>query len=384
MTPDGWRRRYAARLHAAAIALLIVVAGMLAAPASGSTQTTRPGTSIGTRDVPVYAYFYQWFNRTSWSRAKIDYPLAGRYSSDDRTVLRRQIAQAQAAGLTGFLTSWKSTDTLNRRLQMLLDEARPRGFDVGVVYEALDFQRKPLAINIVHHDLTELVARWGRALTTGKFARPVIIWTGTADYSVAEIRSVHDALGGRAYLLASAKSAADYRRVAPFVDGDAYYWSSANPGTTYTRNRLDALARVVHEHQGIWLAPALAGFDGRPLHHARVVTRDRGRTLTRSLADAYASHPDAIGVISWNEWSENTYIEPGARYGRQELTALAAYLRAQGAATSAFAHSGAHHVPASPESRAQWTGLHAVAFLTAATLVGFGLVLVQTRQRRRP
>ena len=33
---------------------------------------------------PLFAYYYIWFNADSWNRAKIDYPLLGRYSSDDR------------------------------------------------------------------------------------------------------------------------------------------------------------------------------------------------------------------------------------------------------------------------------------------------------------
>jgi len=369
--PRG-RERHGERWARTVIALMILLVGLLAAAPAGVA-------SPSTRGIPVYAYFYQWFVKTSWSRAKIDYPLAGRYSSDDRVVLRRQITQAQAAGLTGFLTSWKSTPTLNRRLQLLLDEARPRGFDVGVVYEALDFDRRPLPIATVRHDLTELVGRWGSDLTSDAFARPVIIWTGTADYSAAAICSVRDALAGRAQLLASAKSAADYERVAACVGGDAYYWSSAHPGTSYTRSRLDALSDAVHRHGGIWLAPASPGFDGRTLHHTRVVARDHGRTLTRSLADAWSSHPDAVGVISWNEWSENTYIEPGRRYGVQELTALADYLRAKGSAQARPAVRAGQ--PARPGAEHGWTGLRAGIVLTAATVLGCGCALIRVRRR---
>lgn len=354
-------------------AALLVVGVLLACPAS----TARASTRAQGAPVPVYAYFYQWFNHTSWNRAKVDYPLAGRYSSDDRNVLQSQITQAQQAGLSGFLTSWKSTPTLNRRLQMLLDVARPRDFDVGVVYEALDFRRKPLPIGTVRHDLVQLVTRWQAPLTSRSFGRPVIIWTGTADYPVQQIRQVRDALGGRAYLLASAKSAADYDRVAAYVDGDAYYWSSANPGTAYTRQRLDAIAAAVHRHHGIWLAPALAGFDGRTLGHQRVVPRDDGQALVRSLDDAFSSRPDAVGVISWNEWSENTYVEPGKRYGKQELDTLAGYLHVRHGNAPAAASMARAGDPA-------WAGLQAAAVLAAATLLVGGFILRRARRRRRP
>lgn len=337
------------------------------APATASAPASR-------EQVPVYAYFYQWFNPTSWNRAKVDHPLAGDYSSDDRAVLRQQIGQAQSAGLTGFLTSWKSTPVLNRRLQMLLDEAAPRHFDIGVVYEALDFRRRPLPIATVRHDMVELVTRWGPQLSS-RFGRPVIIWTGTQHYSVADVRRVRAAIGGRADLLASAKSAEEYRRLAAYVDGDAYYWSSANPGTAYTRRRLHDLAAAVHGHHGIWLAPALAGFDGRTLGHTRTVPRDQGQTLLKSFQDALGSRPDAVGVISWNEWSENTYIEPGHRYGRQELDALAGVLPHQ------------HGVPpatrTSPLSTPPWTGIQAAGALAAGTLVVGAFVARRARLRSR-
>ena len=65
---------------------------------------------------PLFAYYYIWFNASSWNRAKIDYPLLGRYSSDDRGVMRAHVAWAKQAGIDGFIVSWKSTPVLNRRL----------------------------------------------------------------------------------------------------------------------------------------------------------------------------------------------------------------------------------------------------------------------------
>ncbi len=76
--------------------------------------------------IPKLAYYYIWFDSTSWNRAKIDYPLLGNYSSDDRTIMRQHILWAKAAGIEGFIVSWKSTDVLNRRLEQLTDLARKK------------------------------------------------------------------------------------------------------------------------------------------------------------------------------------------------------------------------------------------------------------------
>lgn len=377
----GPRRAFAVTLTVLAAALCWTAASGAAAPRphSGAPSATTPAASASSRgaQIPVFAYFYQWFNPSSWDRAKQDLPLAGKYSSDDPHVLRHQVETARSAGIDGFLTSWKSTATLNRRLDLLISVARSERLDLGVVYEALDFSRRPLPISKVRDDMSYLVTTRGAELTSSYYGRPVIIWTGIDQYSLQDVQSVRSALGGRAYLLAASKQVADYERVASLVDGEAYYWSSADPGSAATSAKLSAMSTAVHSHGGIWLAPAASGFDGRTLGGTRVINRNNGETLVHSLANAFATSPDGIGIISWNEWSENTYIEPGHKYGEQELTALRNYLRAhsQGVATPAAADSAGGGGSA-------WTGARAALTLTAV-MAGLALVLAERQRRRR-
>jgi hypothetical protein len=158
-----------------------VSAPSVSAPSVSAPSSSQSGapTASGSKPIPVYAYFYQWFSASSWARAKVDYPLAGRYSSDDPKVLATQISQAKGAGIDGFLTSWKNTATLDRRLDLLINTAKGQNFDLGVVYEALDFSRHPLPVATVQKDMVYLVDQWGSALTSRYYGRPVIIWTGT-------------------------------------------------------------------------------------------------------------------------------------------------------------------------------------------------------------
>lgn len=360
-------RAASGRLPAAVLALLLLVG-----TASGGRAEPAP---TGPAHVPVYAYFYQWYTEGSWNRAKQDFPLAGRYDSSDVQVLRAQVRQARAAGIEGFLTSWKSTVTLNRRLALLTAVAEQEQLDLGIVYEALDFSRRPLPISVVKADLLHLAATW--KVTSRFFSRPVVIWTGTDDFSVSDVAAVHAALAGRVLLLAAAKQVAGYERVADVVDGEAYYWSSADPRSAATAVKLKAMAKAVHAHHGTWLAPAAPGFDGRTLGHTRVVERQSGGTLRQSLDNAFGSNPDAVGVISWNEWSENTYIEPGERYGRQDLDVLARYLKASQPAQPA--RSGPVLQP-TVRHDSQWSGLRALAALLA---ISVSSAVVLTRRRRR-
>src|SRR5206468_1498553 len=51
--------------------------------------------------------------------------------------------------------------------------------------------------------------------------------------------------------------------------------------------------------------------------------RKGGDTLRREYNAAIGSSPDAVGLISWNEFSENSHIEPSERYGERYLQVLA-------------------------------------------------------------
>ena len=101
----------------------------------------------------LFAYYYIWFNAGSWNRAKIDYPLLGRYSSDDRGVMERHVSWAKQAGIDGFIVSWKSTPVLNRRLERLIEVADAQDFKLLVIYQGLDFHRQPLPASRVGADL---------------------------------------------------------------------------------------------------------------------------------------------------------------------------------------------------------------------------------------
>lgn len=352
----------------------------LTAPSASAGSAPAP-TSAGT-PIPVYAYFYQGFNAMSWDHAKLDLPLAGPYNSDDPQVLRNQVGQAKSAGIDGFLTSWKSTDTLDRRLDLLVHAAQSQNFDLGVVYGALDFLKQPLPVETVKHDMVYLVQRWASLLTSRYYGRLVIIWTGTDQYSTAEVRAVKAALGNRVYLLATAHNVSGYERVAKIVDGESYYWPSADPTSSTTIAKLAALSQAVHDHHGLWVAPAASGYNGSALGGTRVIGRDNGRTLVTAMDNAYASTPDAVAVISWNEWSENTSIEPGRKYGDRELQALRAYLRARGEAIP----TGLNLADSSEgDSLSGWTGARAAVTLAMMTIVTVLFVSLREplRARRR-
>jgi hypothetical protein len=324
----------------ASICLAALAAVSLLAPTHASATVfatpavpTEPATS--TVPVPLLAYYYIWYDTKSWDRAKDDYPELGRYSSDDPAVMARHVDLAKQAGIDGFIVSWKSTDTLNRRLDQLTRIASANGLKLALIYEGLDFHRNPLPVERVHRDLTEAAERYTRAPAFAIFDRPLVIWSGTWQFSPEEIARVVRPLRDRLLILGSERTPEGVRRLAGLVDGNAYYWSSVDPRRTPGyRRKLAAMEQTVHAQGGLWVAPAAPGFDARKLGSTRVVERRDGATLVEALGAAMASSPDAIGLISWNEFSESSHMEPSLRYGRRYLDHLTSFQRAPQAETA--------------------------------------------------
>jgi hypothetical protein len=306
-------------LRRRALLVLALVLTASAAGAGGSAHAAAAGTPI-----PTWAYYYIWYTATSWNRAKIDYPQLGRYSSDEPSVMRTQIRLAKQAGIDGFIVSWKSTPTLNRRLALLARLAAREHFHLSVIYQGLNFARRPLPVVRIGHDLGYFVRRFAPMPAFQGAGRPLVIWSGTWEFSARDLASVTSRYRDRLQILASERSPADYEAKAAAFDGDAYYWSSVNPDTFpgYVA-KLTAMSRAVHRSGGRWIAPAAPGFDGHLVGHPTVVARKGGDTLRREVAAAERSNPDAVGLISWNEFSENSQVEPSHRYGATALKVLA-------------------------------------------------------------
>ena len=296
---------------------------------ASATAAPEPGECSGRVPVqpdqaPVLAHFYIWFTSSSWYRAKTDFPAIGRYSSNDTSVMRQQVTQAREAGIDGFIVSWKSTDTLNPRLAALRDIAAEMDFKLAITYQAQDFDRNPLPVAQVQQDLKWLADTYANDSVFHVLgSRPVVALSGTWLYSEEELRSITEPVASQLMVLATEKDVEGYQRVAPAVEGELYYWSSADPAETAGyQEKLLAMANAAREDCGVWVAPVSPGFDAREVGGSAIVDRRDGETLRRSWEAGLATVPDAIGVISWNEFSENTHIEPSKAFGTRYVDAL--------------------------------------------------------------
>lgn len=317
--------RNASRSFGTSLLHLWLVVTVLFLPACAPSPTQASNASAEVSDpIPVLAYYYIWFDTQSWDRAKTDYPILGRYSSSNIEVMRQHVKWAKAAGIKGFIVSWKSTDKLNQRLEQLIQVAEEENFKLAIIYQGLDFNRDPLPIQQVDADLSYFMDHFAERQPFYIYEKPLVIWSGTWKYSREDIESV--VLGKREHLLilASERTLEGYSRLADLVDGNAYYWSSVNPDTfPGYPEKLTAMGQAIHKNGGLWIAPAAPGFDARLIGGTTVVERKNGETLQIQFNTAMQSSPDAIGLISWNEFSENSHIEPSENYGKRYLDVLA-------------------------------------------------------------
>jgi len=104
-----------------------------------------------------------------------------------------------------------------------------------------------------------------------------------------------------------------------------------------------------------------------------VVDRKDGQTLQTQFNTALQSSPDAIGLISWNEFSENSHIEPSENYDHRYLNVLAKIRHVPGPVVNDFDSS-------EPGDTLNKVGMDRVAALgLVGLLVVVGLFIIVRR-----
>ncbi|HEX8303656.1 MAG TPA: endo-1,3-alpha-glucanase family glycosylhydrolase [Jatrophihabitans sp.] len=368
-------------LSALLLLAVLVVQGPVQAPGTAAARlvaTTSPASPPGP---PLFAYYYQWFTPKSWDRAKTDLPELGAYSSDDPWVMRKHIQQAKAAGIAGFIVSWKDTATNTRRLRALMTVAAEERFLLSMIYQGLDFDRNPLPAARVAADFSTFAKEFAFNPVFARLGgKPLTIFSGTWAYSHADVARITSTVRPRVLVLSTEKNVEGYRRLADVTDGDAYYWSSVNPATNKNYAvKLAEMGAAVHADGKYWIAPFAPGFDARLVGGTKAVARNDGSILRTEYATALRSSPDALGLISWNEFSENTHVEPSKKFGTRYLQVLAELRNTNAPVPRSAVDSSAQPVPTEPGREIPTVGL----LIGLPLLLLAGLTLVGRRLRRR-
>ena len=286
----------------------------------------------------VLAHYYPWYTAETWSDPQMaDRPLRI-YSTEAQPDVNAEAVMAHGAGVDAWVVSWQGLEAgggfNDVRMRIALEAARAAGMRACVYTETYvanptNDASRGIDPRTLFEWLVDIVDRYGSHpayLRVG--GRPVIFTYAAsllpqADWAevLARLRST-----GRDPLIVG-----DFARstLLEAFDGEYQYSNVFSSG--------DALAGVVRaeslrvrtfnllregDRRRVWVASVTPGFDDSHLvarTTPRIVDRSAGAVYDDQWSKAIDTGADWVVVTSWNEWWENTEVEPGQRYGRAYL-----------------------------------------------------------------
>lgn len=323
-----------------------------------------PAGAAAASPLTVAAYYYPWYGPKglSWdlgyARGLLDPPeppALGEYESNDPAVIAQHYAWAQEYGVDVFVCSWSGPGSFGDRTirDGLLPSPARGSTQIALFYESL--QRLGLGTDArVHLDdaaIARLVSDFDYIARTyfsdpGYYridGRPVVVLYASRIYrgAVAEaIHAIRDRLetvyGVDPYLIGdeiSWTNAPDPARIRLFdaITGYTPYDRTQPAGWPTSTRYEEAVARRMEEFEAVaraahvaFVPDALPGFDDlgfRPAQEHHVLPRsigpgaDPASVFEASLEQARRFIDPSLGLLavtSWNEWYEDSQIEPTA------------------------------------------------------------------------
>ncbi len=276
----------------------------------------------------VLAFYYPWYDPDSWSSPALeDHPLIP-YSSDDMTAITRHINWAQQYGIHGFISSWWGSGNFRDiSFTKLLTATLGTDFKVTIYFETLGerFRTPQDVIDQLEYVLDSYGDHPNFLRYRGK---PVIFL-----YSVEGVARKHgqtplqawqailDQIRADGYDAVWIGHTFDTSYLEVFDGLHAYGFYAEDLPEVYSS--VSGQVRTYHFLQApnaerkIWVPAVMPGYDddllGRP--GAWYLDRAIGETYSSTFRGAIQSQADWIVITSFNEWWENTHIEPSADYG---------------------------------------------------------------------
>lgn len=272
----------------------------------------------------VWAFYFGWWTGESWGDGRLTDRPANLYDSRDGGAVGRHIDEARSAGIDAFIMSWYGPGNLTGDVfNSLLDQASARGFRAGAAVDMNDG-----AFNATVGDVTNTLNylindRANHPAYLRYNGKPVIYFWNQGRFTVAEWQSIRNQLDpNRNTIWVMEGTSTGYLSA---FDGLYLFntaWAS-NPASTAAQ----WMRRTMSAGGTFYTPTVLPGWDesalaaGRP-NPTSPRARNNGQFLTTSWNGAVSSGANVVLIVSWNEYFENSHIEPSQVYGSQALDVL--------------------------------------------------------------
>jgi hypothetical protein len=312
----------------------------------------------------VLAFYYPWYDQNTWTNPRVpDHP-PDRYMSTDAGVMGRQIDQARGANIDAFVSAWYGPTTnanqTETNLRTLLSLAQGKGFSIGALFETAgpffhsrDDVQNALAALLRTHAASPAYLRWnGKPVIF--FWAPANVPRGAGQSALAAWQAIRAAVDpGHGSLWIA--DGFDMSLQGVFDGGYLYNVAWAEDIGSPERQ----WAGRIRAAGGLWVGTVMPGWDDtRLMERGGRYRRDRqgGAWYQAGWAGAASANPDMIVITSWNEFVENTYIEPSAGLGGAYLdltrSLAAAWKASSPISIPAFAPQPASAQPIASPTRA--------------------------------
>jgi hypothetical protein len=271
------------------------------------------------------ALYYPWYYTGSWtSNQLLDHPLT-LYDSGDTLAIARQMDQAKSAGITGFLESWAGPGSdSDKKLKLLLKVAQQKDFKIGIFFELLGDGGAPRNTDTIYNWFSYLVSTYRDNPAMLEVNKKPIAVPYCANYvPCATWKSILDKLHA---------AGLDLAVIFNQDPGDSLFifdGVNCDPSISLGRAVRYYAALADSPAAKIYIATAMPGFDERliPGRTGRYTDRQNGQLFTTRLQAAVNCNPNWLEAYTWNEWWENTYIEPSVNYGDQYLQIFGSFVK---------------------------------------------------------
>ncbi len=287
----------------------------------------------------VLAFYYAWFDLTTWQKPLVDQPLTP-YHSADAGVIAQHVAQAQQAGIDALVQAWYGPERHNNQTEdnfwTLLDQAAARGSHAAVSVDmgSPAFLQSVESVAAALAALRDQHTQHPGYLKVGH--RPVVFFWKQDNFSVPTWEAIRKQVDpDRAMIWIAEGASLDYLEV---FDG-LYLYSVAwadDPAAVLERWGGEVEQwRVNRDTFRYWVATVMPGYDDTVTGRADAFSRAReaGAFYRACWEGAVQSQADWTVITSFNEWLEGTHIEPSVTYGNTYLdltTNLTTYYRSSG------------------------------------------------------